>query len=199
MKTVIVFNHPYEGSYCNALLDAVSNGLAKAGQEIDLIHLDNDNFNPVMTARDLKGFKDGMPQDPQVINYCERIHKADRLILIFPIWWELMPAMMKGFIDKVIFPGSAYDYDHSGRFPRMIKRWNNLQGVTVITTMNTPSIVYRLLFGNAIKKAIFNGTFRKLGFKNRKWISFNMVKFVSAAKRQKWLIQLEKQFEGAYT
>ena len=199
MKTAIVFNHPYEGSYCNALLAAVSTGLSKAGHEIDLIHLDNDNFNPVMTARDLKGFKDGKPQDPQVIEYCERINKADRLILIFPIWWELMPAMMKGFIDKVIFPGAAYDYDHSGRFPRMNKRWNNLQGVTVITTMNTPSIAYRLLFGNAIKKAIFNGTFRKLGFKNRKWISFNMVKFVSAAKRQKWLIQVEKAFEGACT
>ncbi len=199
MKTAIVFNHPYEGSYCNALLSAVTTGLATAGHEIDLIHLDNDSFNPVMTACDLKGFRDGQPQDPQVINYCERINNADRLILIFPIWWELMPAMMKGFIDKVIFPGAAYDYDHSGRFPRMIKRWNNLQGVTVITTMNTPSIAYRLLFGNAIKKAIFNGTFRKLGFKNRKWISFNMVKFVSAAKREKWLTQLEKQFEAPFT
>jgi NAD(P)H dehydrogenase (quinone) len=196
MKTVIVFNHPYEGSYCKAILDAVSRGLNNAGHQIDLIHLDNDNFNPVMTAKDLKGFVDGQPQDAQVINYRDRINSADRLVIIFPIWWELMPAMTKGFIDKVIFPGVAYDYDHSGRFPRMIKRWNKLNSVTVITTMNTPSIAYRLLFGNAIKKAIFNGTFRKLGFKNRRWISFNMVKFVSPAKRVKWLKNIEKQFES---
>ena len=143
-------------------MNAVSRGLNKAGHEIDLIHLDNDNFNPVMTANDLKGFVDGAPQDPKVINYRERINTADHLVIIFPIWWELMPAITKGFIDKVIFPGVAYDYDHSGRFPRMIKRWNKLCSVTVITTMNTPSIAYRLLFGNAIKKAIFNGTFRKL-------------------------------------
>ena len=197
MKTIIVFNHPYEGSYCKAILDAVSRGLKNAGHEIDLIHLDNDNFNPVMTANDLKGFKDGEPHDSQVIHYRERIDAADHLVIIFPIWWELMPAMTKGFIDKVIFPGVAYDYAKNTRFPRMIKRWNKLKSVTVITTMNTPSIAYRLLFGNAIKKALFNGTFRKLGFKNRKWISFNMVKFVSPAKREKWLTNIEKQFELA--
>jgi NAD(P)H dehydrogenase (quinone) len=195
MKAAIVFNHPYEGSYCAAILKAVTNGLLKAGHETDLIHLDNDGFDPVMRASDLKGFKDGIPHDPQVLKYKERLNNADQLIIIFPIWWELMPAMTKGFIDKVIFPGVAYDYDNSGRYPKMIKRWNNLNGVTVITTMNTPSIIYRLVFGNAIKKAVFNGTFWKLGFKNRKWISFNMVKFVSDQKREKWLESLEKRFE----
>lgn len=106
-----------------------------------------------------------------------------------------MPAMTKGFIDKVIFPGIAYDNDSSGRFPRMKKRWK-LNGITVITTMNTPSLIYRIVFGNAVKKALFNGTFWKLGFKNRKWISFNMVKFVDDKKRAKWLKLLEKHFEN---
>ena len=195
MKVAIVFNHPYAGSYCAAILAAVTSGLERAGQEVDLIHLDNDEFDPVMRASDLKGFKKGAPSDPQVLNYRERINRAGHLVMIFPIWWELMPAMTKGFIDKVIFPGVAYDYDNSGRYPKMIKRWKELNGVTDITTMNTPSLVYRLFFGNAIKKAVFNGTFWKLGFKNRKWISFNMVKFVSDQKRQKWLEQLEDRFE----
>jgi len=196
MKVIIVFNHPYEGSYCNAILKAVTAGLQKGGHEVSLIHLDKDHFDPVMRAADLMGFKEGKPCDPRVLNYCERINDAEHLILIFPIWWELMPAIMKGFIDKVIFPGSAYDYDNSGRFPKMIKRWKNLNGITLITTMNTPSIAYRMLFGNAIKKAVFNGTFGKLGFKNRKWISFNMVKFVSARKRERWLNKLERRFEA---
>jgi putative NADPH-quinone reductase len=195
MKTVIVFNHPYEGSYCNALLNSLTRGLQKAGHDIDLIHLDNDGFNPVMSAADLKGFKDGCPCDPMVLKYRERLETADRLVMLFPIWWELMPAMTKGFIDKVIFPGVAYDYNNSGRYPKMIKRWHKLNRVTVITTMNTPSLVYRLFFGNAIKKAIFSGTFWKLGFKNRKWISYNMVKFVNNGKREKWLAQLESRFE----
>jgi NAD(P)H dehydrogenase (quinone) len=195
MKVAIVFNHPYEGSYCNAVLNSVIKGLSDGGHTVDLLHLDNDNFDPVMRARDLKAFKDGEPCDPQVITYRERLANAEHLIFIFPVWWELMPAMTKGFIDKVIFPGVAYDYDHSGRYPKMVKRFHQLNGVTVVTTMNTPSLVYRLVFGNAIKKALFTGTFWKMGYKNRKWISLNMIKFVKEEKRIKWLKKLEYHFE----
>jgi hypothetical protein len=60
--------------------------------------------------------------------------------------------------------------------------------------MNTPSFFYRIVFGNAVKKAILTGTFWKLGFPKGKWISLNMVKFVSDAKRIKWLLQLENRF-----
>jgi putative NADPH-quinone reductase len=166
-----------------------------AGHTIDLLHLDRDNFDPVMRAEDLKAFADGAPCDPQVIAYRERLENAVHLIFIFPVWWELMPAMTKGFIDKVIFPGVAYDYDHSGRYPKMIKRFHDLAGVTIVTTMNTPSLAYRMVFGNAIKKALFAGTFWKLGYKNRKWISLNMVKFVKQEKREKWLRKLKSHFE----
>ncbi|MCZ4221930.1 NAD(P)H-dependent oxidoreductase [Pedobacter rhodius] len=192
MRIAIVFNHPYEGSYCNAILKAVTKGLQKANHEIDLIHLDRDGFNPVMTAADLKAFKDRKPIDPKVIEYKQRLDEADHLLFIFPIWWELMPAMTKGFIDKVIFPGVAYDYTPSGN--GMIPLFKNVKSVTVITTMNTPGILYRILFGNAIKKAVITGTFWKMGYKNRKWINLSMVKMASDKKRIKWLTSLENKF-----
>lgn len=195
MRVAIIFNHPYEGSYCNAILETVSKGLRKANHEIDLIHLDNDQFNPVMTSSDLKAFRDKSPVDPKVLEYKEKLEKADHLIFIFPIWWELMPAMTKGFIDKVIFPGVAYDYTNKEN-TRMKPLFNKIKGVTVITTMNTPKLLYRLFFGNAIKKALILGTFWKIGYKNRKWISFNNVKKVSQEKRIKWLEGLETRFSS---
>jgi len=194
MKVVIVFNHPYQGSFCNAILKSVTNGLKKANHEVDLIHLDNDNFNPVMTSGDLKGFRDKKSIDPKVFEYSETIKNADHLIFIFPIWWELMPALTKGFIDKVFFPGVAYDYTNVAN-TQMKPLWGNLKGVTMITTMNTPNWLYWLLFGNAIKKAMIMGIFWKIGFKNRKWISFNQVKQVTKLKREKWLKNLEQKFE----
>lgn len=193
MRVAIVFNHPYKGSYCNSILTAVTKGLQKGQHEIDLIHLDKDNFNPVMTSADLKAFRDKKPVDPKVIEYKERLEKADHLIFIFPIWWELMPAMTKGFIDKVIFPGVAYDYTNKEN-TRMRPLFEKLKGVTVITTMNTPKWLYFLLFGNAIKKALILGTFFKIGYKNRKWISLNQVKAVTQEKRTKWLNDIEKRF-----
>jgi len=196
MKTVIVFNHPYEGSYCNAILNSVTRGLQQANHEIDIIHLDKDGFNPVMTADDLKAFRDKQPIDPKVIEYKLRMEQADQLVFIFPVWWELMPALMKGFIDKVIFPGLAYDYVN-GSNTRMKPLMKNIKGVTVITTMNTPRVLYRIIFGNAIHRALMRGTFWKLGYKNRKWISLNMVKSVSYKKRKSWLDKIERTFAKA--
>ena len=191
MNILIVFNHPYEGSYCNAILDSVTRGLEKANHQIDIINLDKEGFNPVMSSQDLKAFSDKQPIDPKVIEYKQRLEKADHVLFIFPIWWELMPALMKGFIDKVIFPGVAYDYVN-GSNTRMKPLLTNIKGVTVITTMNTPRILYRLVFGNAIQKSFMRGTFWKLGYKNRKWISLNMVKKASAEKRTMWLNKIEK-------
>lgn len=192
MKVVIVFNHPYEGSYCNAILRSVITGLERAQHKVDLIHLDKECFNPVMTAADLKAFKDRRPTDPKVMEYRHRIDGADHLIFIFPIWWELMPALTKGFIDKVIFPGVAYDYTRGGY--GMTPLFKKIKTVTMITTMNTPGFLYRLVFGNAIRKAVITGTFWKTGYKNRKWISLSGVKQASEKKRSKWLRNLENRY-----
>ena len=78
MNYLIIFNHPFKGSYCNALLDAVQEGLKTAQHSMDLIHLDNEQFNPVMTAEDLKSFRDKKPSDRQVIAYQQRLEKAEQ-------------------------------------------------------------------------------------------------------------------------
>ncbi|CAH0136101.1 FMN-dependent NADH-azoreductase [Pedobacter sp. Bi27] len=192
MKVVIVFNHPYEGSFGNAILNAVTSGLKDANHEVDLMHLDNDRFNPVMSKADLKAFVEHKPVDPQVIAYNERLEKADHLIFIFPIWWDLMPAMTKGFVDRVLTPGVVYD--HHPRGFGLIPLLKNLKGVTVITTMNKPKIMYSLIIGNLIKKAMIKSVFKTMGYKNLKWISYNMVKAVSQEKRVKWITDIENRF-----
>lgn len=194
MRTVIVFNHPYEGSYCNAIINAVTKGLQKTGHEVDLMHLDNDRFNPVMTQDDLQAFVAHQPIDPQVINYNERLKKADHLIFIFPIWWDIMPATTKGFIDRVLFPGVVYDH-HSRGFG-LVPLLKNLRSVTIITTMNKPKIMYSLLIGNLIRKVMLRSVFKTMGYKRLKWISFTSVKSVSQEKRKKWLSNLETRFSS---
>lgn len=193
MNVAIVFNHPWDGSYCAALLQSVTRGLTGAGHQVDLVHLDRDGFDPVMTAADLAAFRAKAPVDARVVAYGERLARADHLVFIFPIWWELMPALTKGFIDKVIFPGVAYDYANAQN-TRMRPLWHRLKGVTVLTTMNTPRWLYWLLFGNALHKALVLGTFWKLGYRNLKWLSFNRVKAVSKATREAWLAQVERRF-----
>ncbi|WP_348800436.1 NAD(P)H-dependent oxidoreductase [Flavobacterium adhaerens] len=192
MRVAIVFNHPYEKSYCNAILGVVTAGLHEGNHEVDLIHLDNDNFNPVMSKDDLKAFVDHAPIDPQVIDYNNRIKKAEHLIFIFPIWWDLMPAMTKGFIDRVLSPGIVYK--HHPRGFGLMPLLQNLKGVTLITTMNKPKLMYSLLGGNLIQKAMLRSVFKTMGYKNLNWISHNSVKSVPQKTRVKWLDDLRKRF-----
>lgn len=130
--------------------------------------------------------------DPQACEYVQRVQAADHLVLIFPIWWELMPAMMKGFVDKVIFPGATYQYTKSGY--GMTTLLPKLKSTTVITTMNTPKVLYKFTYGNAIQKALIKGTFKKSGMKKTKWLSFNMVKASNEQTRKKWLAKIYQEF-----
>ena len=191
MKTLIVYNHPYDGSFCHAILENAIAGIQEAGNEVDVIDLDKDGFNPVMSSADLLGFVKHTIVDEKAQEYAQRLKAADHLVFIFPIWWELMPALTKGFIDKVIFPGSAYEYTKSGL--GMTTLLDNLKSTTVITTMNTPKLMYKFVYGDAIYKALVKGTLRKAGFKNVKWVSFNMVKMSSDETRKKWLAKVKKR------
>ena len=199
MRTLFVFNHPYDGSFCNALLDAALLGVQRSNGESDLIHLDKDGFNPVMSSSDLKAFSlartspamSYLMLDKKVIDYKARLEKANHLVFIFPVWWMLMPALTKGFIDKVIFPLVAFSYTDSGE---MRSRLWNLRRVTVITTMGGGASVYETLMGNALWKAMLHGTFEVIGIDNCKWINFDKVGQVSVEKRSEWLKEVEDYF-----
>lgn len=185
MKNIVIVTcHPYAGSFCHALMMAVKTGAEAAGKTVTVIDLEADGFDPVMHSADLIGFLKHQAVDEQAKAYIQTVKAADQLVLIFPIWWELMPAMMKGFIDKVIFPGETFTYSKSLRgMAPLIKA----QRTTVMTTMNTPKLLYRFVFGQAIQRALVRGTLKKMGLKHVTWQKCAMVKKSTPAKREAWL------------
>jgi putative NADPH-quinone reductase len=198
MKTLIVFTHPHEGSYGYSILEAVKAGLKKGGHACKVINLDKDGFDPVMREKDLKAFAElGRGEtaalselDPIVLRYKKKLEWADGMVMIFPTWWMTMPAIMKGFVDKVIFPGVAYEMENG----RLKSRLRNLKQVTVISTMNTPADIYRDRFNNSIEGSLIKGTFNQIGIHDARWISLNMVKQVGEEVRAQWLEELEERF-----
>ena len=199
MKTLIIYNHPYEGSFCSAIREAVKSGLRKGRHQCKVINLDKDRFDPVMREKDLKAFKlrgeedltivDGV--DTKVLRYKKKLEWAERIVMIFPIWWMTTPAMIKGFIDKVIFPGIAYKMEGN----RLVSTLSNLKQVVIISTMNTPADIYRNEFDNSLEGSLIKGTFNKIGIHDIKWISLNMVSTSGDEKRWLWLDEIEKMFK----
>ena len=198
MKTLIVYYHPHEGSFCSAIRDAVISGLNTGGHEHKIIDLDKDGFDPVMREKDLGAFvkagrvgEDGLSDvDPLVFKYMKKLRWAEQIVMIFPIWWMSTPAMVKGFIDKAIFPGMVYKMDG----PRLISQLSSLKQVTLITTMNTPADVYKEVFDNSLEGSLIKGTFNQIGIHDVRWISLNMVKMVGDEKRWLWLDEIENEF-----
>jgi NAD(P)H dehydrogenase (quinone) len=192
VRVLLVVDHPYAGAFTHALAAAAQRGLATAGHEVDLVDLHADRFDPVMHAADLAAWRIGQNTDPQVDDYQERLVAADYLVLAFPIWWELMPAMTKGFIDKVVAKDVAYTQPKPGGL--MKGRLDRLQGVSMLTVMATPDIAYRLVFGNPITKAVFRGTFKKIGTKHLTWTNHSNPAGKTPEQREVMLQAIESRF-----
>ena len=194
MKYVIIFAHPYtlsaannephHRSYSAAVAKQTINYLTAQGHEVDVIDLNQDHFDPVMHAKDLSAWRTRTPINDQVDRYFERLKTADEIIFIFPIWWELMPAMTKGFIDKVFSKNRAVSMH-----PRVVLEKNPI--IRIFTIAGTPTFLYKLKYGNPIMKALATGTFKKIGLKKIKWHNFN-AEDESPQKRQADLAHIQK-------
>lgn len=199
MKRTLVCCHPYDKSLNAAIKNAIVDAHKKSDMQLKVFDLYESQFNPVMSQKELREFsrartKEGIHienLDPMAVEMAHEVNESDELILLFPIWWELMPAQMKGFIDKVVFPGLFYTNVSEFKMKAVSDR---LKKVTVITTMNTPNLRYRILYGSSINFALKYGTFRKLGVKTYRWMNLSSVKFKSQNKRQEYLKQIEKVF-----
>lgn len=160
MNYLIINSHPYEGSFNIAAAQQITAALIEKGNEVVNINLITDGFNPVMTSEDLRLWTKGQSGDPLVQKYMAAIEQADTLIFPFPVWWGLMPAILKGFLDKVLLPGWAYDVGSHGE---MIGRLIHKKAV-VITTMQSTVEEFKTQFNDPIEGAFIKDTLQVCGF-----------------------------------
>lgn len=100
-------NEPHNRSFTSAIAQSAIDTLTAQGHQVDVIDLHADHFDPVMHADDLRAWRTNKFVDQQSFDYLQRLRAADEIIFVFPIWWELMPAMTKGFLDKVLAKGQV--------------------------------------------------------------------------------------------
>ncbi|WP_342668645.1 NAD(P)H-dependent oxidoreductase [endosymbiont 'TC1' of Trimyema compressum] len=99
--TTLIFAHPWHGSFNKAIFDIVRECIDQKGRDYQVIDLNKDGFNPIMTELELGLFAEGKYSDSLVGKYQEMLRITDELIIIFPIWWFSMPAILKGFLIKL--------------------------------------------------------------------------------------------------
>ena len=184
--TTIIYAHPYEQSFNHAILQRVRELLESKGEAYKLIDLYADGFNPAYTKEELALFNQGKALDPLVLHYQEILKKTDRLIFIFPIWWADMPAIVKGFEDKVFLKTLAYNPTPTG-----IKGClTQIREAVVITPSTAPTWYLKFFCGNVIGKTMIGHTLKGIGAGSGRWINFGGMDKSTAQARQSFLDKL---------
>jgi len=187
-QTVIIYAHPYEKSFNQAICDKVVETLAEQKKSYQLIDLYRDNFNPAYTKKELELFASGKTTDVLVEKYQQAILAAEKLIFIFPVWWNDLPAIVKGFIDKVMKKEFAYEITNVGIKGKL----NNIKEVVVYTTATSPKWYLKFFAGNAIKKVFLKATIKQIGIKKTRWYHLGKINSISTEKRVDFLNNIKK-------
>jgi putative NADPH-quinone reductase len=167
MRILIVFAHPTRNSFCGAILTAALQELAANGHETELVDLYTEEFNPVLSECEWASY--GSSLSPGIQSYVDQIHRADGLIWIFPTWNHGLPAILKGYVDRVWKPNVAFEIDDTRkvRFDSL----GNLKFFVVVTTYGG-SWLASTFVGNPCKRVISPGLRRHLSlFSSFTWLA----------------------------
>ncbi len=108
MRALVVYAHPREQSFTAAVRDLVLERLGAAGAEVRLHDLYARGFDPSLSAREHECYAQGAENRAAVEAECESLLWADTLIFVYPTWWYGLPAMLKGWLDRVMLPDVAF-------------------------------------------------------------------------------------------
>ncbi len=114
MKHLIIYSHLNPESFTKAVVDKAEKIALEKGDEVKIISLYGDMFNPILEFPDIEHMFMGKEAPADVANYQEMVKWADHMTFVYPLWWGQMPAMLKGFFDRVFANGFAYAYGEDG-------------------------------------------------------------------------------------
>lgn len=194
-KLLVILAHPRRPSLCGALAESYSEGARAAGMEVEVLDLGAMRFDldvhPV-SPRD-------QPLEPDLERARRIIEWAEHLTFVYPAWWGIGPARLKGFLDRILLPGFAFRERKDGRFEGL------LGGRTahLITTMDMPPWVYRFIYLAPGLNALQRSALGFCGIKTTRILALGPVKDSDQATRAAWLEQARNMgfslHEGVYS
>jgi NAD(P)H dehydrogenase (quinone) len=153
MRVLVVYCHPVPESFCAALCDAAVDTLTARGDEVRLVDLYAEKFDPVMQPDERRRYNDGPPNDPALTPYVEQLQWAEAVLFVYPTWWYGLPAMLKGFFDRVWATGVVFELAPKGG---VVSRVGHIRRIGVVTTCGA-TMLLSWLIGQPGRKTILRG------------------------------------------
>jgi NAD(P)H dehydrogenase (quinone) len=155
-----------EGSFCSKLRDTARVALQQGGHQVHLTDLYAEEFSPALTKQERLNYEAAGANITDVRTYVERLQLAEGLVLVFPTWWYGMPAILKGYFDRVWVPGVAFELDARGSVLR--PRLEHIRVMAIVTTYGSPWWFIKLYMRDPGKAVLMRGLGRLLSPKARR-------------------------------
>lgn len=185
MKVLVILGHPRPDSLCGALAEAFCDGVHAAGVSLRRLNLSELEFDPHvhMASPNDQTLEADLEQARELIRW------ADHLVFVYPTWWGTTPALLKGFLDRLMSPGFAFRTCEGGIGYEGLLRGRSAQ---LITTMDTPPLIHRLLYREPGRNAMARATLGFCGIRPVRAVAFGSVKDASDEQREAWLARANR-------
>ena len=184
MQVSVILAHPDSGSFNHAIARAVVSELERAGHGVHFHDLYSEGFDPILLSGEIAR---EAALTPELAAHCDEIASADGVVIVHPNWWGQPPAILKGWIDRVIRPGVAYEFlegDDGEGVPQGLLR---ARAAVVFNTSNTPAEREAAAFGDPLQLLWKNCIFDLCGAPQFHRRMFGVVVTSTDAQRQAWL------------
>ena len=186
MNILIILGHPDPGSLNHALAVGVCDALREDGHSVILHDLCAESFDPLIPAREVPG-EAVLPAD--IRKHCEELTAADGIVIVHPNWWGQPPAILKGWIDRVIRPGVAYRFEEGDGGEGIPLGLLRAKTAVVLNTSNTPDERERTAFGDPLDALWKRCIFDLCGVHDVRRRVFNVVVTSTPQQRQQWIAE----------
>jgi NAD(P)H dehydrogenase (quinone) len=184
MNVLVVLGHPRPDSLNHAIADAVCKAARRNGHSVVLHDLCAERFDPCLPADEIP--EEG-PVPEAIRKYCAELQEADGIVIIHPNWWGQPPAILKGWIDRVIRPGVAYQFVEGDNGEGVPVGLLKAEAALVFNTSNTPSAREQAVFGDPLETLWRNCIFGLCGVTKVERRTFGVVVTSTAEQRRTWL------------
>jgi putative NADPH-quinone reductase len=148
----VIHAHPLSDGYNNALFRTIVETLERRGHEVIATDLYRESFDPLLTEAERRSYHAPVYDSSAVTRYTELLQRIDGIILCFPQWWFGMPAVLKGYFDRVWVPGVAFEHDLArGRLKPLLA---GIKMFGVVTSYGSPWWIARLVAGDPGRKVL---------------------------------------------
>jgi len=184
-RILVINGHPDKESYNYALSEAYIRGAEKSNAEIKEIKIRELDFNPNLQF----GYRKRTELEPDLLEAQEKLKWADHIVWLYPVWWGSVPAIMKGFLDRILLPGFAFKKREGSVW------WDKyFTGKTsrLICTMDQPTWYFRWINKSPSHSAMKKLTMNFIGVKSVKITSIGPLRLSKEEWRKNWLGKIEK-------